>query len=152
MNQVANTNTMLLPITKRKADSADKMPAGISRIAVRGFNASKWRSKYRLKAMAALRAVTIQTNTSKPFCNKTGFNKPCMVPAVPLSAILATGIARKKPIKAKGMAKMVCENFTRLRYFLTVVKSNYFKTVRSVIAHIIMPAATEMFNECLEPN
>ena len=102
--------------------------------------------------MAALRAVTIQTNTSKPFCNKMGFNNPCMVPVSPLLEILATGIAKKNPIKAKGMAKMVCENFTRLRYFLTVVKLNYFKTVRSVIAQIIMPAATEMFKECLAPS
>ncbi len=41
MNQVAITKTMLLPITKRKADSADKIPAGISRMAVRGLRASK---------------------------------------------------------------------------------------------------------------
>jgi len=41
-------------------------------------------------------------------------------------AAVTCGMAKKNPIKAKGMAKMVCENFTRLRYFLTVVKLNYF--------------------------
>ncbi len=30
--------------------------------------------------MAALRAVTIQTNTNKPFCNNAGDNKLAIVP------------------------------------------------------------------------
>ena len=67
--------------------------------------------------MAALRAVTIQTNTNANFCNKIGDNKPDMVPGIithPPEAE-ACGMARKKPMNAKGMAKMVCENLTRLR-------------------------------------
>ena len=40
-------------------------PAGISRTAVRGFNASISRSKYLLNAIAAFLAVTIQTNINK---------------------------------------------------------------------------------------
>jgi hypothetical protein len=33
----------------------------------------------------------------------------------------------KKPIIAKGKAKIVCENFTRLAYFLTKFIQNIFK-------------------------
>lgn len=129
MNQVATTNTTLLPITKRSADSADKIPAGISRIAVRGLRASKCRSKYRLNAMAALRAVTIQTNTSNSFTKMACVKIPAMVPdAVPF-VCLTCGMAKQNPINAKGMAKMVCENFTRLRYFFTVVKSKKFNQI-----------------------
>ena len=65
MNQVESTNKTLLSITKRKALSGDMMPLGISRIAVRGFFASNARSRYRLKAMAALLAVTMQMTTKR---------------------------------------------------------------------------------------
>ncbi len=50
-------------ITNRKALLAEIIPFGISRIAVRGFFASKLLSKYLLKAMAALRAVIMQIRT-----------------------------------------------------------------------------------------
>ena len=50
-------------ITKRNALLAEIIPLGISRIAVRGFFASKFLSKYLLKAIAALRAVIIQIRT-----------------------------------------------------------------------------------------
>ena len=44
---------------KAQAWTRDNRPAGISRIAVRGLSASQRASTMRLKAMAALRAVTI---------------------------------------------------------------------------------------------
>ena len=52
-------------ITNRKALLGEIIPLGISLMAVRGFFSSKFLSKYLLNAMAALRAVTIQTNTNK---------------------------------------------------------------------------------------
>ena len=74
-------------------------PAGISRKAVRGFWASKERSRYRLKAMAALRAVIIQPRTNK---NKTPI---FFSETVPLLLIAAH--PRVKPMIAKGRAKIV---------------------------------------------
>lgn len=50
-------------IVKRNALLGEIIPLGISRMAVRGFFASKLLSKYRLKAIAALRAVIIQMIT-----------------------------------------------------------------------------------------
>jgi len=46
-----------------KALFAEIIPEGISLIAVLGFFASKFLSRYRLKAIAALRAKTIQRTT-----------------------------------------------------------------------------------------
>lgn len=54
-------------ITKRKALLADIIPLGISLIAVLGFLASKLLSKYLLKAIAALRAETMQMRTRMNF-------------------------------------------------------------------------------------
>lgn len=51
-------------IVNQSTLSAFKIPAGISRIAVRGLSASNFASSQRLKAMAALRANTIQSTTS----------------------------------------------------------------------------------------
>lgn len=70
MNQVAATNKILFSITKRKALSGDMIPLGISRIAVRGFLASKERSRKRLKAIAALLAVTMQIITKRAVTTK----------------------------------------------------------------------------------
>ena len=56
MNQQHKINAIQLMITNIKALLALMMPAGISRIAVRGFFASKFLSSQRLKAMAAERA------------------------------------------------------------------------------------------------
>jgi len=55
---------ILIPI-KINAFSALIIPAGISLIAVLGFNLSKCLSKYLLKAMAVDLAVTIQIITKK---------------------------------------------------------------------------------------
>ena len=108
---------MQLIITKTNALFADKIPAGISRIAVRGFLASKCLSRYLLNAMAALLAVIIQIITNNSFLTINIFHNPFIDP-------LVTGIAIKKPIIAKGIAKMVCENLTRLKYFFTVDNLN----------------------------
>ena len=45
MKKVAPTNSRQLMITKRRALSLEIIPAGISRIAVRGFFASKLLSR-----------------------------------------------------------------------------------------------------------
>ena len=52
-------------ITNRSALDAAITPLGISLMAVRGFLASKLRSRYLLKAIAALRAVTMHKSTNK---------------------------------------------------------------------------------------
>ena len=80
------------------------IPEGISLIAVRGFKASNVLSSHRLKAMAALLAKIIHATTNKNTCHH-GFSFVDLVCAR----------ARKNPINAKGIAKMVCENFTSER-------------------------------------
>jgi hypothetical protein len=110
-------------IVNRKALSADIIPLGISLIAVRGFFASKCRSKYLLKAIAALRAVTMQMRTKRNLIPTlfhhtkfvvshphpmVGFKFHC--PAITFNGFLT--VAKKNPIIAKGKAKMVCENLT----------------------------------------
>ena len=62
INQVVATNKILLIITKTKAFLSPITPAGISLLAVRGFNLSKRLSIQRLKPIAALRAKTIHSN------------------------------------------------------------------------------------------
>src|SRR5690606_2152187 len=75
----------------------------MSRTAVRGFRASMSRSRYRLKAMAALRAKTMH-----PIINKKSISvKPAPVVSCP----------KKKPIKAKGRANMLCAKSTNEKYF-----------------------------------
>ena len=80
--------------TKYKAFLAEIIPLGISlTFAVLGLEASMLRSKYRLKAIAAERANTIQAITSKSnFISK--------VEDVVFKA-------KKKPMHAKGKAKIV---------------------------------------------
>jgi len=93
MNHVLVINIKLLVITKNRAAAGDMVPAGISRVAVRGFMASKRLSINRLKAIAAVRAKTMQDNTNK---NLRMVNEP-------------TGevTANVKPMSAKGKAKTV---------------------------------------------
>ena len=87
------------------------IPAGISLIAVRGFNASKFLSNQRLKAMAALLAKIIQRITKINLITKKYLGK--IVVCQPVPEYLKVNIPKKKPTNAKGIAKMVCENFTR---------------------------------------
>jgi len=67
MKKVAIINNTQFNIVKRNALLGPMMPAGISLMAVRGFCASKLLSRYRLKAMAALRAVITQMMTNMNF-------------------------------------------------------------------------------------
>ena len=87
---------MELKITNSIAFLEVIIPEGISLIAVRGFNASKFLSSQRLKAMAALLAKIIHPITSNNNCHH-GF---WVVKKVNFKA-------RKNPINAKGIAKMV---------------------------------------------
>ncbi len=64
INQQQTMNNRLFTTVNNNTRSAFKMPAGISRMAVRGFFASNCLSRYRLKAMAALRAKTMHKITS----------------------------------------------------------------------------------------
>ena len=63
MNQQVIMKITQQMITKRSALLGAIIPLGISLIAVRGFRASKFLSRYLLNAIAALLAVTIQINT-----------------------------------------------------------------------------------------
>lgn len=97
-----------LIMVNQSTDSAESIPAGISRIAVRGLRASKLRSRYLLKAIAALRAVTIHTNTNKNL-------KAMLADIIICKDAPFLAAPKKKPMQAKGNAKMVCENFTKLK-------------------------------------
>ena len=97
-------------ITKRSALFGAIIPRGISRIAVLGFRASKLRSRYRLNAIAALLAVTIQINTRNKRANSG------LKPGNPFSCIIfVPNMPRKNPIIPKGNANKVCENLIKLR-------------------------------------
>lgn len=94
-------NTQLITIN-HKALLGEITPAGISLTAVLGFFSSISLSIYLLKAIAALLAKTI---TAKTFKNK-------------IQLIVAWALwvlAKKKPIQAKGRAKMVWLNLMRDR-------------------------------------
>jgi hypothetical protein len=69
MKKVHAMNNMQLMMVNHSTLFAFKIPAGISRMAVLGFLASKDRSRYLLNAMAALRANTIQPITSNNLGN-----------------------------------------------------------------------------------
>ena len=123
MNQVVAIKAMQLIITNINALLAEIIPAGISRIAVRGFLASKLLSSQRLKAIAALRAKTIQrmtNNNLKPMVLQFGDDQPIISFKLHSPGRGSLSIPRQNPINANGIAKIVCENFTRLKYFLTI--------------------------------
>ena len=103
---------------------AEIIPAGISLIAVLGFFASKLLSRYRLKAMAALRARTIQRITRINFDTILSCHQLKLVISHPHPTVLFRVnrslfgylmTPRKNPISANGIAKMVWENFMRER-------------------------------------
>jgi hypothetical protein len=121
MNQVATINAIQLMITKIKALFAEIIPAGISLMAVRGFLESKFLSSQRLKAIAALRAKIMQRMTSKSLINKPLRKSPVIECEYdPGCDGNRSYTPKQNPINAKGIAKIVCENFTRLKYFLTI--------------------------------
>ena len=90
-------------MVKIKAFDADIFPDGMSLALVRGFLASISLSKYLLKAIAAFLASTIQNTI------KVNFNQE--------NEAFVVFIAKKKPIKANGIANMVCEKVTNEKYF-----------------------------------
>ena len=100
---VVAINSKELMMTKSKAEFALILPFGISLIAaVLGLVESISLSIYRLKAIAADRANTIQSTTYKSVIHSNSFDFS----------------AKKKPIRAKGIANMVWLNFINERYFL----------------------------------
>jgi hypothetical protein len=110
MNKLATIKMIQQMITKRSTLPGAIIPLGISRIAVLGLRASKCLSRYRLNAIAALRAVTMQTSTRKKRVSRTELS------GMPPSWINgAPNMPRKNPIMANGNANKVWENLTRLR-------------------------------------
>ena len=67
MNQVVSTKQIQETIVNTRAFLGVMIPFGISRIAVRGFKASYFRSRYLLNAIAALRAKIMHNTTSINF-------------------------------------------------------------------------------------
>ena len=107
---------MQLTRVKVKADAGLILPAGISRSLVRGFLASMFLSRYRLNAMAELRANTIHKSIMASFCHSN------------LWSVVVT--AKKKPMNANGMANMVCEKVTNDKYFfMYYYKYGYFTAI-----------------------
>lgn len=91
MKYVATIKIKELIITKTSAELAFILPFGISRISeVLGFAVSISLSIYLLKAIAAERAETIQRNTKTK-----------------IFQLISLLEAKKKPINANGIAKMV---------------------------------------------
>lgn len=90
-------------VVKIKAFVSDILPEGMSLVLVLGFLASMELSKYLLKAIAAFLAKTMQSTIKSNFIQENG--------------AIVVFIAKKKPIKAKGIANMVCEKVTNERYF-----------------------------------
>lgn len=88
-------------IVKKSAASALISPDGISLMNVLGFFASIFLSAHLLKAMAAVRAKTIHSNTFKARAQEKKSGRDFM--------------ASEKPMNAKGKANTVCENFTKER-------------------------------------
>lgn len=66
MNHVVVIKAAQFTRVKNKAERDEIVPAGISRVCVRGFNASILRSAHLLNAIALVRANTIQSSTLKP--------------------------------------------------------------------------------------
>ena len=110
------TNRMEFRMVKRRALDGLIIPLGISLIAVRGFFASNSLSRYLLKAIAALRAKTMQAIMYKNIKRcvlvySMTTSTPVMVDVSPDFIIVYTPM--KNPIRANGIAKMVCENLMR---------------------------------------
>ena len=97
---VTTVNRKELIITKIKADFAFTIPLGISLVpAVLGFALSISLSIYRLNAMAADRAKIIHSTTYIRITHSK----------------LYDFVAKKNPINAKGIAKIVWLNFIKER-------------------------------------
>ena len=106
MKYVVRTNKADDRITNVSEAEAEIVPAGISRERVRSFTASIFLSAYLLNAMAAVRAKTMRriTLTNKKLFHSVKLLK-CKAP--PWEGLGEAFTPRKKPITAKGSAKMV---------------------------------------------
>ena len=101
MKYVQRMNNITLKMTNHNAAFGEIMPAGISRMMVRGFFASMSLSSHLLNAMAALLANTIHNNTN--------INNRIQ------SAFATFKYPKVNPVNAKGKAKTVWLNLMRLR-------------------------------------
>lgn len=101
MNQVVIIKARQFTMVKNNAAVEEIVPAGISRVCVRGFRASISLSAHLLKAIALVLAKTMHSTTFKASAQVR--EEGCWL------------MARKNPINANGRAKIVCENFTKDR-------------------------------------
>ena len=99
MKKVVLTNKIQLTMIKNKAEFSDIIPAGISLELVLAFLPSNFLSTYLLNAIAALLAVIMHISIKINL--KIRFGEADSLSVLMLSA------PRKKPIIAKGNAKMV---------------------------------------------
>src|SRR5581483_5118873 len=113
-----STNTPQAKATKIAANFCESSPAGIARMAVRGFAASIRASAMRLKAMAADRAEIMQS-TIQPSLAAVG-----MPPAASMAAH-----------KANGSAKIECSHLIISSVVLMLVRrgTEYFSSCSSEI-------------------
>lgn len=159
MKKVVITNNKQLTIVNINALLGFIIPAGISRTAVLGFIASYLASSQRLNAMAAERAKIMQRITRMKYSVMAMYGLYCnnelLMPFKGRESLHPIARFRfhwpfkvgcfnnpkKNPTSAKGIAKMLCENFTRERYFLSsvikrkdtipcTIKKNTVKTTR----------------------
>ena len=101
MNHVVSTNKKQLTSVNTKALLGEITPAGISLCAVRTFIASNFQSRKRLKAIAALRAKSIQSNTSTKSIGNSFFH--CQF----VNEFALSKIPNVNPIMANGKANTV---------------------------------------------
>src|SRR5215467_12423953 len=107
----ASTKTAQHTTTNSVTNLSERIPAGMARVAVRGLAASICASARRLKAMAADRAVTMQSNIH-PSCAAVG---------IPPAASIA-------PHKANGSANTECSHLiiSNVMPMLRKIRTEYF--------------------------
>jgi hypothetical protein len=106
----------------------ESSPAGIARNAVRGFAASRSASAQRLKAIAAERAVTMQTM----------IQTSCIGRGQPSAASTA-------PVKAKGSAKTECSHLI-ISSVVPRLRTNAMRRFAS--RHSVTGKAAHVFRRC----
>ena len=103
IKNVATIKHKQLIIVNVSAWVGETLPVGISLVAVLGFRISISLSIYRLKAIAAFRAKTIQ--------------RSMIIILFTLKLTELVIVAKKKPMMAKGNVKIMCANKTNEKYF-----------------------------------
>jgi hypothetical protein len=106
---VVKTKRIAFTATNMDAEFLLIIPAGISLPLVLGLSESNLLSASLLNPIAAFRANTMHSKISKS--------------TLILKSYSSSDTPRENPINAKGIAKIVCENLTRAKKFLTDLKT-----------------------------